>query len=75
MLVHNSWGTQGKETAAFITVHKCIDEQLNGTSVTVVLIEWETINWLFVKYEIYESLDKGNGVVGVYIHNIRDMIT
>lgn len=39
MLVHNSWGTQGKETAAFITVHKCIDEQLNGTSVTVVLIE------------------------------------
>ncbi len=89
MTVRNSWVTQGKEAAGFIdkaefekikrrgkeAVCQWIDEQLHGTSVTVVLIGKETLNRLFVKYEICESLKRGNGVIGVYIHNIRDMIT
>jgi len=89
MTVRNSWVTQGKEAAGFIdkaefekikrngekAVCKWIDEQLCGTSVTVVLIGRETLNRPFVKYEICESLKKGNGVIGIYIHNIKDMIT
>lgn len=89
MTVRNSWVTQGKEAAGFvdkaefekikrtgeIAVHRWIDNQLNGTSVTVVLIGSETLNRPFVKYEICESIKRGNGVIGVYIHNIRDMIT
>ena len=29
----------------------------------------------FVQYEICQSLQRNNGVIGVYIHGIRDMIT
>ena len=88
MTVRNSWVTQGKEAAGFvdkaefekikrtgkIAVHNWIDSQLNGTSVTVVLIGSDTLNRPFVQYEICESLKRGNGVIDVYIHNIKDMI-
>lgn len=66
MTVRNSWVTQGKEAAGFVdkaefekikrtgetAVHNWIDNQLNGTSVTVVLIGSETLNRPFVQYEI-----------------------
>jgi hypothetical protein len=45
-----------------------IAKQLNGTSVTVVLIGAETSKRKWVKYEIDESLKKGNGIIGIYIH-------
>ena len=89
MTVRNSWVTQGKEAAGFIdkagfeqvkrqgetAVHKWIYEQLEGTSVTVVLIGSDTLNRPFVQYEICKSLQKGNAVIGVYINNIKDMRT
>ena len=89
MTVRNSWVTQGKEIAGFIdkaefervkrqgerAVHNWIDKQLEGTSVTVVLIGAETLNRPFVQYEICQSLQRNNGVIGVYIHGIRDMVT
>src|SRR5690554_739785 len=56
-------------------VHKWIDSQLQGTSVTVVLIGAETLNRPFVQYEICESLKRGNAVIGVYIDGIKDMKT
>lgn len=46
-----------------------IAEQLNGTSVTVVLIGAKTSQRKWIKYEIDESLKRGNGLLGVYIHN------
>src|SRR6185295_9167173 len=49
-----------------------IDEQLRGTSVTVVLIGTETANRQWINYEIVESVKRGNGLLGVYIHNLRD---
>jgi hypothetical protein len=49
-----------------------IDGQLRGTSVTVVLIGTETANRQWINYEIRESVRRGNGVLGVYIHNVRD---
>ena len=89
MTVRNSWVTQGKEAAGFIdkaefekvkrqgeaTVHRWIDKQLEGTSVTVVLIGTETLNRPFVQYEICKSLERGNAVIGVHINGIRDMRT
>ena len=89
MTVRNSWVIQGKEAAGFIdkaefeqikrqgesAIHRWIDRQLEGTSVTVVLIGSETLNRPFVKYEIIESVNRGNAVIGVYIHNIKDMRT
>jgi len=58
---------QGEEA-----VHKWIDNQLKGTSVTVVLIGSETSERPYVGYEIKQSHSKGNGLLGIYIHNIRD---
>ena len=66
MTVRNSWVTQGKEAAGFIdkaefeqikrqgdtAVHNWIDKQLEGTSVTVVLIGSETLKRPFVQYDI-----------------------
>lgn len=73
MAVRNSWVTQGKEAAGFIdkaefeqikrqgdvAIHNWIDKQLEGTSVTVVLIGRETLNRPFVQYEICKSLQRG----------------
>ena len=49
-------------------IKRWIANQLNGTSVTVVLIGAETAGRKWVKYEIEESLKKGNGLIGIRIH-------
>lgn len=49
-----------------------IADQLHGTSVTVVLIGAETSKRDWIKYEIDESLKRGNGLLAIYIHNCRD---
>jgi hypothetical protein len=54
------------------SIKKWIAEQLKGTSVTVVLIGPETDSRKWVKYELQESFAKGNGLLGVTLHNIRD---
>lgn len=87
-VVRNSWVTKGTfESAGFIdaaeyekikrqgneAIKKWIIEQLNGTSVTVVLIDYETYLRPWVRYEIVKSFDKGNGQLGVYIHQIKDL--
>ncbi len=45
---------------------------MHGTSVTVVLIGAQTATRKWVRYEIEYSLEKGNALLGVYIHNIKD---
>lgn len=54
------------------SIKRWIDSQLQGTTVTVVLIGAETASREWVKYEINRSREKGNGLLGVRIHNIRD---
>jgi hypothetical protein len=49
-----------------------INDQLKNTSVTVVLIGAETASRDWVQYEILKSWNRGNGIVGVRIHNIKD---
>ena len=84
--VRNSWVTQSKEAAGFIdsaefekikkkgdaAVEKWIDKQLNNTSVTVILIGSETCDRKYVKYEAKASYKKGNGIIGVYIHQLKN---
>lgn len=45
---------------------------LQGTSVTVFLLGEETANRKWVQYELEESWKRGNGIVGIYIHQLRD---
>jgi hypothetical protein len=53
-------------------VRRVIDDGLKGTSVTVVLIGAETSKREWVDYEIERSYERGNGVIGVRIHRLKD---
>ena len=85
--VRHSWVTKGDRVAAgFVdaadfeevkkggeaAIKRWIDAQLSGTSVTVVLIGSETSTRDYVKYELQKSYAKGNGMLGIYIHNCKD---
>ena len=85
-VVRNSWvAKDSKEAAGFIDsadfekirnddaeVKKWIDGQLTNTSVTVVLIGADTSSRDYVKYELQQSYARGNGMLGIYIHKIKD---
>lgn len=85
--VRNSWVTKpDRETAGFVdsvdfeevkkggdaAIKKWIDKQLEGTSVTVVLIGSDTANRDYVKYELEKSWKKGNGILGIHIHQLKN---
>jgi hypothetical protein len=87
MVVRNSWVTKGREAAGFVdaaeferierggdkAIQRWIDDQLTGTSVTVVLVGAATCGSRWVNYEIEQSIDKGNGLLGVDISKIKDL--
>ena len=53
-------------------VSKWIDNNLRYRSCTVVLIGEHTAERKWVKYEIQRSWETGKGVIGIYIHNLKD---
>ena len=53
-------------------IRRLIDAGLKGTSVTAVLIGTETASRPWVKYEIEKSVERGNGLLGIRIHSIKD---
>jgi hypothetical protein len=87
MVVRNSWVTQGREAAGFVdhaefekikkqgdqAIRNWIDKQLEGTSVTVVLVGEKTCASRWVKYEIAQSIARGNGLLGVDISKFKDL--
>ena len=87
MVVRNSWVAQGKEAAGFIdaadfekleeqgddAIRNWIDGQLEGTSVTVVLVGEKTCNSRWIKYEIEKSIENGKGLLGIDISKIKDL--
>ena len=85
--IRNSWVTKpNRETAGFwdsvewekvksegdVSIHRWIDKQLEGTSVTVVLIGAETNDRPYINYEIQQSYNKKNGLLAIYINNIKN---
>lgn len=54
------------------SVASWIEKQLSGSSVTVVLIGTETAQRRWVQHEIKRSIDLGKGLLGIYIHNLKD---
>jgi hypothetical protein len=53
-------------------IKRWINEQLQYTSVTVVLIGAETAERDWVDYEIRRSWERGNGLLGVRIHSVQN---
>jgi hypothetical protein len=86
-VVRNSWVTKGdREAAGFwdagiweeakkkgdAAIKTMINNALKNTSVTAVLIGNQTANREYVKYEIAQSIARGNGVLGVRIEKIEN---
>jgi hypothetical protein len=53
-------------------IKRWIKDQLKDTSATAVLVGSETAERPWVQHEILESWNRGNGLVGVWIHGIKD---
>lgn len=53
-------------------IKKLIDAGLKGTSVTAVLIGSKTAGRKYINYEIEQSIARGNGIIGIHIHNIKN---
>ena len=53
-------------------IKKLIDEGLKNTSVTVVCIGEKTAGRKYINYEIEQSMERGNGLVGIQIHRLKD---
>ena len=55
-----------------LAVMKLIYAGLKNTSVTVVCIGEKTAGRKFINYEIEQSMKRGNGIVGIQIHHLKD---
>lgn len=87
MVVRNSDVIRGDNKAGFIdkadfekvkragdqAIRNWINAQMEGTSVTVVLVGAKTCTSRWVQYEIELSKKRGNGLIGVDISKIKDL--
>jgi hypothetical protein len=53
-------------------VERWIDGQLKDADCTIVLIGSKTSERRWVRHEIKQSWNKGKGLFGIYIHNLKD---
>jgi hypothetical protein len=84
--VRNAWVTKDPDARGYIdsakweeirrqgdqAIRAWIARELEHTSVTAVLIGCETASRPWVKYEIDESIRRGNGLLGIWLSEIRD---
>lgn len=53
-------------------IQEWIAEQMEGKSCIIVLIGANTAGRKWIKYEIKKAWNDGKGVLGIYIHNLKD---
>jgi hypothetical protein len=66
----NEWEAVKKGGDA--AIQKWIDGQLDGKSVAIVLIGAKTAGRKWISYEIKKAWGDGKGVLGVFIHGLKD---
>lgn len=86
-VVRNSWVTkderqdagffdgsvfESKKRAGEETLKAFLSEALNGTTVTCVLVGSQTAYRPWVRYELVRSFQRGNGLLAIRIHNIKN---
>lgn len=67
----NDWETVKKGGEA--AIKRWIANQMNGKSCTVLLVGSNTANRKWINHEIVESWNAGMGIVGIYIHGIKNL--
>lgn len=63
------WESAKKDSS--LALKRMINSELQGTSVTAVLIGSQTFARTWVKYEIFKSLERGNKLLGIHINKVR----
>ncbi|WKZ65944.1 MAG: TIR domain-containing protein [Flavobacteriales bacterium] len=66
---HAEWEQLERQGEA--AIKRWINSQLDGATVTVVLIGSETANRPWVNYEIKRSHELGLGLLGIHIHQLK----
>lgn len=66
----NDWEKVRKDSD--LAIKRWINSQLKMRSCLVVLIGTSTSTRKWVKYEIEKAYELGKGIVGIYIHNLKD---
>lgn len=67
----NDWEkiTKGGDAA----IKKWVDDQMAGRSCAVVLVGAQTAARKWINYEIEKAWNDGRGVLGVHVHNLKDL--
>lgn len=63
---------ESSKTQGADSLKRLINNNLDGTSVTCVLIGTHTWNRRWVRYEILKSYDRDNLLLGVHINGVKD---
>ncbi len=66
----NDW--EAVTRAGDAAIERWIDEQMNGRSCSVVLIGNGTAGRKWINYEITKSWNDRKGLLGIYIHNLKN---
>ena len=56
-------------------IKQWINDNMKSRSCVIVMIGEETANRKWVKYEIEKAWNDGKGLLGIYIHNLKDPVT
>lgn len=54
------------------SIAKWIDDNMRYRSCVIVMVGEETANRKWVQYEIKKAWNEGKGLLGIYIHNLKD---
>ena len=66
----SEWETVKKKGDA--AVRSWIDDAMQSCSCVVVLVGSDTADRKWVKYEIEKAWNSGKGLLGIYVHNLKD---
>ena len=67
----NDWKTVTRSGAA--AIEQWIDGQMHGRSCVTVLIGRQSAGRRWIKYEIEKAWNDRKGVLGIFIHNLKDV--
>lgn len=68
----NDWETVTRGGSA--AIGRWINGQMHGKSCAIVLIGSQTADRKWINYEIEKAWNDGKGLLGIYIHNLKDRL-
>lgn len=71
LLSYNAWEQVKRQ--GDLAIKRWINDQMNGRSCVVVLVGNETANRKWINYEITQAWESGKYIVGLRIHNLKDL--